>query len=443
MNMEYKHLKIEIKALDEKGMFEGYAAVKGNVDTYGDIIEDGAFEETISNNRTLPILFMHDPAKPVGLSKFMKEDQHGLYVCGQLDLDTELGRTTYSGLKKGYIDCMSIGYTVAHDDMNKKGNRLLKKINLMEYSLITKNFAANELAMVSGFKALKNKEEQYMSYYSESTPSTHDWNVPGLEEDMKRIKEEHKHMKRKMNEMMDHHEEHKRRHDRLREDHEELKRRHRRMHEHMKDMMERMSQYNRDHADDWEYYDGEYGYDVENIFDIEPPGGGGGRRERGKSQRPFFLADEADIHNLEVKAVGGSTDLPLAPPDHPWNGPAAKKRIFEWAGGQKFDPKKARKAFFYYDEKKPEERTAYKLPFADVIDGKLHCVRRAIYAVEGALNGARGTGVDIPSEDKTQIAKKVNVYKKRWEKEQPGKSLEDVDTKVQEIANYFVKQKGE
>lgn len=38
---------------------------------------------------------------------------------------------------------------------------------------------------------------------------------------------------------------------------------------------------------------------------------------------------------------------------------------------------------------------------------------RAIKAVEGALHGARGTGVNIPDEDKKRIQSKVNAYKKR------------------------------
>lgn len=120
-----------------------------------------------------------------------------------------------------------------------------------------------------------------------------------------------------------------------------------------------------------------------------------------------------DILNMEAKAVGGSSDLPIAPKDHQWDGPAAKKRIFEYAGGDKFSPAKARKGFFFYDEAKENEKTAYKLPFADVIDGKLMAVPRALKAVQGALHGARGTGVDIPAEDKDRIQKKLNAYKKR------------------------------
>ena len=357
IEMEYKHF--EIKSFDEeKGIFEGYCAVKHNVDSYGDIILDGAFLKTIDGSKQFPILFMHDPSKPVGLSTFMKEDPHGLYTRGQLDLDTELGRMVYSGLKKKYITMMSIGYTVKEDSMNKKGNRLLKEINLLEYSLITKNFAANSEALVSGFK-----------YNAESDGENMERDMRGLQEDMKDMREDHEELRRKHDEM-------KRRHRDLREDHEDLKRKYEDIEEDMKDMRRCMGiDMGMQPGHELRSHDNDY---------MES-------KDRRKSSDLFFLDEEdLDITAFQNKAVGGSSDLPLAPSDHAWSGPEAKKRIFAWAGGDKFNPKKAKKAFFYYDESKANEKTAYKLPFADVIDGRLMCVPRAIKAVEGALNGVSG-----------------------------------------------------
>lgn len=272
--MEYKHFKI--KSFDEeKGIFEGYCAVKGNVDQYGEIIQDGAFDQ--AEGKTFPILFMHDPAKPVGLSTFVKEDDHGLYTRGQLDLDTELGRMVYSGIQKGYIDCMSIGYTVDKDNMNKKGNRLLEKVTLLEYSLITRNFAANSEARLTGYKQRGGRNMDRDFFNIDGEESSHRWNVPGLEEDMKRIHERHHHLKRR-------HEELRHDHEKLADSHEHMKRRHRKLEEMCKACMRKLSSYSRDHADDWEYYDGEYGYDVPNLFEVEPPGS-----HRGKSREDSFF----------------------------------------------------------------------------------------------------------------------------------------------------------
>lgn len=118
----------------------------------------------------------------------------------------------------------------------------------------------------------------------------------------------------------------------------------------------------------------------------------------------------------ERKAVSGADDLPLADRNHAWDGPAAEKRIFEWAGGDNFDPAKVRKAFFWYDSKNPKNKTAYKLPFADVVNGKLTAIPKGIFAVAAVLQGSRG-GVNIPQSDIDGIKKKVAHYYERMRQE--------------------------
>lgn len=152
MSVEYKQLKFEIKMSAEEGVFEGYAAFKGNVDSYGDILQDGSMRRTLRNTKNFPVFFNHDPSKPVGISLSAKEDKNGLFVKTLIDLSTDLGKMVYSGLKMGYLKSMSIGYQVIKDEMNKKGNRLLQEIKLLEYSVLPIGFGANELAMVSAVK---------------------------------------------------------------------------------------------------------------------------------------------------------------------------------------------------------------------------------------------------------------------------------------------------
>jgi hypothetical protein len=152
--MEFKTFKFQIKEIDDTGRFTGHSSVFGNVDSYDDVVDKGAFAKTISDNKGIfPILWMHDPWNPVGIST-SKEDDKGLYVEGQIDLDTPEGKRVYSGLKKGYIDRMSIGYRTIKYDTDDDGVRHLKEIKLMENSLVTKNFAANELALVESVKTL-------------------------------------------------------------------------------------------------------------------------------------------------------------------------------------------------------------------------------------------------------------------------------------------------
>ena len=87
---------------------------------------------------------------------------------------------------------------------------------------------------------------------------------------------------------------------------------------------------------------------------------------------------------------GVSRDLPIEDSDA-WDGSAAEASIFEWAGGDDFDPSKARKGFLAYNATKPKERGSYKLPIAHVVDGRLKVPKGAIRAAASRLPQA-----DIP-----------------------------------------------
>jgi len=134
------------------------------------------------------------------------------------------------------------------------------------------------------------------------------------------------------------------------------------------------------------------------------------------------------------KTVSGSTNLPLAQKNYIWNAVQAERRVRSWAkeGKEEIDWKKYQKAFFWYDEDKMENITSYKLGFADIIEGKLTAVPRAIIAIKAVLRGARG-GVNIPMEDKVAVSKKVNVYLKKLDYE---------PLKPEDIKNVLLKNKS-
>jgi hypothetical protein len=115
----------------------------------------------------------------------------------------------------------------------------------------------------------------------------------------------------------------------------------------------------------------------------------------------------------------GDTDLPLADREREWDSDAATSRVFRWAGWSEHPaPEKARHAFFACNEDEEEHKSAYKLPFADVINGELKTVPRAIFAVAGVLDGARG-GVDLPKPVQESIRRKVARYYHHLEEEPP------------------------
>ncbi len=120
--------------------------------------------------------------------------------------------------------------------------------------------------------------------------------------------------------------------------------------------------------------------------------------------------------------VSGSTNLPLASRRREWDGDAASERVFRWAGWEdKPRPSQARRAFFAYDDGEPENKTAYKLPFADIIQGELRAVPRAIFAVAQVLEGARG-GVELPESVQNSIRRTVAAYYREMGEEPPWKS---------------------
>lgn len=134
----------------------------------------------------------------------------------------------------------------------------------------------------------------------------------------------------------------------------------------------------------------------------------------------FTNAQGDSIDVVEVEIANASTPamrLPLAPRDTNWDGAAAEGRIREYTGSTDAPSSNYRKFFMFFDQANADQFTAYKLPFADIINGKPHVIPAAISAIQGALSGARG-GVDIPDADKQRIQYFVTAYQSRIEREQ-------------------------
>jgi HK97 family phage prohead protease len=145
--------RIDTKALDDSGSFEGYAAIFNNVDNGMDVIQPGAFKEIVTTrDGMVRVLHYHRPAEPIGKAE-VKEDDKGLRFKGQLILDDPLGKRVHSHMKAGILDGMSIGYDVLPGgaDILASGVRALKALKLWEISVVT--FGMNPLALVEGVKA--------------------------------------------------------------------------------------------------------------------------------------------------------------------------------------------------------------------------------------------------------------------------------------------------
>lgn len=155
--IEFRAFNFETRSIDDEGKFEGYGSVFGSVaQGYNTIMDEGCFKQTINHSDGFfPLLWFHTPWDPVG-SLVAEEDKKGLLVHGDVDMDIETGRRMHSGMKKGYIDRMSIGFDRVNEvpaEKSKDNITHITEVALWEISLITRNFAADEEALITEVRA--------------------------------------------------------------------------------------------------------------------------------------------------------------------------------------------------------------------------------------------------------------------------------------------------
>lgn len=152
--MQRDHLDIpfKIKAVSDDGLFSGYGSVFGVIDSYKEVVVQGAFAESLQG-RMPSLLWQHRSGEPIGVYTTVREDNIGLYLEGKLALKTSRGAEAYELLKMGAISGLSIGFVTREDSYDKvTGIRTLKKLDLWEVSLVT--FPANDAARVSSVKGI-------------------------------------------------------------------------------------------------------------------------------------------------------------------------------------------------------------------------------------------------------------------------------------------------
>lgn len=142
---------------DETMTFTGYGAVFGNTDDKGDVIEPGAFANTLKSGEPVLMFLNHDHRSlPVGKWLALEEDSFGLKVTGQF-IDTAMGRDVYTAAKAGAITGLSIGF-IPVDVTKARGTvpRSIKSVNLLEVSVVT--IPANTKARIADVKSLTTED---------------------------------------------------------------------------------------------------------------------------------------------------------------------------------------------------------------------------------------------------------------------------------------------
>jgi HK97 family phage prohead protease len=139
---------VSLKMEGETGKFSGYASVFGGVDSYGDTIKKGAFLDAIE--KSMPKMFFnHSWDMPIGKWTKATEDEHGLFVEGELTPDLDLSKNVRAAMKHGTLDGLSIGGFLKKGDYEEtKDGRLIHKwTELTEVSPVV--FPADKSARIN------------------------------------------------------------------------------------------------------------------------------------------------------------------------------------------------------------------------------------------------------------------------------------------------------
>ena len=149
--------RLEVKEVGQSGIFCGYGSVYDVIDEGNDIVQAGAFTESLANccakGQMPAMLWQHRSGEVCGAYTSIKEDHAGLLVEGQLCLDTQRGAEAYALMKMKALNGLSIGFQAREDSYDQKtGVRTIKKGDLWEVSLVT--FPMNDQARVSAIKSI-------------------------------------------------------------------------------------------------------------------------------------------------------------------------------------------------------------------------------------------------------------------------------------------------
>lgn len=149
---------LELKQVSGDGTFEGMAAVFGNVDRQGDVIEPGAFDQTVRDRKQVPLLWAHNAQEPIGVGQ-LSVTGDGLKIDGELNLDVQRAQEIHALMKQGAVEGLSIGYDAKDFEIDRStGVRRLKSVQVGEVSLAPTDFQANPDAEVTAVKMVERTE---------------------------------------------------------------------------------------------------------------------------------------------------------------------------------------------------------------------------------------------------------------------------------------------
>lgn len=163
--LEYKTSRFEVKAEgDDRLHIRAYALVFGNVDSYGDIIVEGACDAYLASEdaKRTKLCYQHNLQDVIGVITDKGVDATGMWFEADI-LPTTQGKDVALLMREGAIDEISIGYFANEYHYEKREGynydlRILDAITIIEISPVTR--AANPKAVVTAMKAEEQDTKQ-------------------------------------------------------------------------------------------------------------------------------------------------------------------------------------------------------------------------------------------------------------------------------------------
>jgi len=119
-------------------LIQGYASLWGVADLNGDVVQAGAFADSLARTGVegVRMLHGHDARSVVGVWDEIVENDRGLFVRGRIEHWSAEARLAAALSRAGALDGLSIGYRTAR--ARREGRlRVLSGVELWEVSLVT------------------------------------------------------------------------------------------------------------------------------------------------------------------------------------------------------------------------------------------------------------------------------------------------------------------
>lgn len=145
------------------GIVEGYGATwdvdRGDFWGVKDQFLRGAFIDSINHHsqRDRQIRLKDHHGRTVGgfPIKNVHEDERGIFIVGEINLEMQQGRDLMSLIRQKVITDFSIGFSIEESNLDEQEElRKISKATIWEFSLVDEPM--NEFANVTGFKALSD-----------------------------------------------------------------------------------------------------------------------------------------------------------------------------------------------------------------------------------------------------------------------------------------------